>query len=292
MEVIVVDDASSDETAEVCRSLSGIRWIRTERNQRVAGARNLGILASTGDYISFLDDDDRRLPGSLDIQLKALEAQPEAGLIYGQSLSEDQRGNVTDDPVIPLKCPQGDVFWELLEWNFISCLTAVFRRECLNKVGLLDPNLAGFDDWDLWIRIAEVYPIAAVEEPVAVWRKASVGTEQGSSDLTRIFTAISRVYRRRWLTLPRAAQAVPGQGEKAMRSFFRRAANVVIWEAADAVQARQYKRALEKLFVAFRLSPRSLCHLYTAKLFGTRLLHLTPSKPSALLVTPADGSND
>jgi glycosyltransferase involved in cell wall biosynthesis len=292
VEVIVVDDASSDETAEVCRSLPGIRWIRTERNQKVAGARNLGILASTGDYLSFLDDDDRRLPASLDIQLKALEAQPEAGLIYGQSLTEDHCGNITDDPVIPLQCPQGDVFWELLEWNFISCLTAVFRKECLYKVGLLDRGLAGFDDWDLWIRIAEVYPVAAVEEPVAIWRKASAGTEQGSSDLTNIFTDISRVYRERWLSLPRAVQAPVGKGEKAMKSFFRRAANVIVWEAADTLQAGQYGLTFKKLSAAFRLSPRSLCHLYTAKLFATRMFRLTPSKPSALTVTSAPGSND
>jgi glycosyltransferase involved in cell wall biosynthesis len=292
VEVIVVDDASSDETADVCRSLPGIRWIRTERNQKVAGARNLGILASTGDYISFLDDDDRRLPGSLDIQLKALEAHPEVGLVYGQALSEDQRGNVTDDPVIPLRCLQGDVFWELLEWNFISCLTAVFRKECLNKVGLLDRNIAGFDDWDLWIRIAEVYPIAAVEEPVAVWRKASAGTAQGSSDLTNIFTAISRVYRERWLSLPRAVHAPADKREVTRKRFFRRAANVIVWEAADALQAGQYRQALAKLSAAFRLSPRSLCHFYTAKLFATRMFRLTPSKPSTLAVTPAQGSNE
>ncbi len=69
VEVIVIDDASTDETAEVCKNLKGIKYIRVERNQRVAGARNLGILASTADFISFHDDDDVRVPGSLDKQL-------------------------------------------------------------------------------------------------------------------------------------------------------------------------------------------------------------------------------
>ena len=65
VEIIVVDDASTDQTATVCRNLEGIRHIRLERNQGVAGARNVGIFESSGKYVAFLDDDDLRLPGSL-----------------------------------------------------------------------------------------------------------------------------------------------------------------------------------------------------------------------------------
>src|SRR5258708_760698 len=79
VEIIVVDDASTDETASVCRELSDIKYIRLERNQGVAGARNVGILASSSEFIAFLDDDDLRLPGSLDLQTAALAAAPEPG---------------------------------------------------------------------------------------------------------------------------------------------------------------------------------------------------------------------
>src|SRR3712207_6699120 len=81
VEVIVVDDASTDETAEVCRGLEGVRYVRLERNQGVAGARNVGLLVSTADYVAFLDDDDLRLPGSLDRQRAVLEARPAAGFV-------------------------------------------------------------------------------------------------------------------------------------------------------------------------------------------------------------------
>src|SRR5688572_10955142 len=60
VEVVVVDDASTDETAEACRALKGIRYIRLAHNQGVAGARNVGVLSSTAEYIAFLDDDDLR----------------------------------------------------------------------------------------------------------------------------------------------------------------------------------------------------------------------------------------
>src|SRR5437667_11856284 len=72
VEVIVVDDASVDETALVCREFKGIKYLRLSRNEGVAGARNAGIRASSADYIAFLDDDDLRLPGSLDMQVGLL----------------------------------------------------------------------------------------------------------------------------------------------------------------------------------------------------------------------------
>ena len=92
VEIVVVDDASVDETAGVCQRLSGINYVRVERNQRVAGARNIGLVASRGEYLSFLDDDDARLADSLDMQIEMLEREPSAGLIYGRAIFADQDG--------------------------------------------------------------------------------------------------------------------------------------------------------------------------------------------------------
>jgi glycosyltransferase involved in cell wall biosynthesis len=155
LEIVVVDDASRDETAEVCRSLANINYVRTERNQGVAGARNLGILRSSGDYLCFLDDDDVRLPGSLDAQVEALAAETEAAFIYGQAILGLQDGSPTDQ-FYPARAPQGDVFWELLTHNFVPSGAAVFRRSCLYRVGLLDDAIPGVDDWDFWVRLAEI----------------------------------------------------------------------------------------------------------------------------------------
>src|SRR5215213_1247745 len=97
VEVVVVDDASTDETAEVCRGLAGVRYVRLERNLGVAGARNVGLLASTGEYVAFLDDDDRRLPGSLDRQVSKLEENPRAGFCCGPLLLADAEGVSTGE---------------------------------------------------------------------------------------------------------------------------------------------------------------------------------------------------
>ena len=115
VEIIVVDDASKDETALVCRELAGINYIRLERNQGVAGARNVGILASSSEFIAFLDDDDLRLPGSLDLQRETLAANPEAALVCGAMLIADQDYGLTGEISFPGHAG-GDVFWQLRSW--------------------------------------------------------------------------------------------------------------------------------------------------------------------------------
>jgi glycosyltransferase involved in cell wall biosynthesis len=111
VEVIVVDDASEDETANVCRTLAGIKYIRLDRNQGVAGARNIGLLECTGDYIAFLDDDDLRLPGSLDHQLALLEDAVEAGFVASAVQLADQESVPTGEVAMP-RASSGDLFWQ------------------------------------------------------------------------------------------------------------------------------------------------------------------------------------
>src|SRR5262245_9731711 len=209
VEVVVVDDASSDETSEICQSTYGIRYVRVERNQGVAGARNIGLVACIGEYVTFLDDDDVRLPGSLDPQVRILEQTPNAGLVYAMAIPEDPDG--TQRTPYPAVCPQGDVLWELLVWNFIPSGSVVFRRACLTQVGLLDESIPGIDDWDLWIRIAELFPTAATETPVLIRRQSTINSGQGSSATLDLIEGGRKRLRQDWLRLPRAAS---GPSEK------------------------------------------------------------------------------
>ncbi|MDQ6624203.1 MAG: glycosyltransferase, partial [Verrucomicrobiota bacterium] len=157
-EIVVVDDASTDATPQVCRSLAGIRLVRLEKNVGLAAARNAGIHASTGEFIALLDDDDQRLPDSLPPQLEALQDNPEAAFCYGQILlGENATGRWTGE-VLPEKIFRGDIFWRLLRGNFIPGLTVVLRREALLAAGLFDPRLRQVEDWDLWLRLAQFHP--------------------------------------------------------------------------------------------------------------------------------------
>ena len=253
-EIVVVDDASEGETAETCRDLAGIRYVRVERNQRLGGARNLGILASRGEFITSLDDDDLRLPGSLNAQVAALKSTPDAALVYGQTLLGDQ-DCVPTGFVYPTPCPQGDVFWELLERNFISCPSAVFRRSSLYKIGLPTSSLPGIEDWDLWIRLAELFSVLAVEHPVAIYRRASPVSGQFTSDAAAMVRRITEAHRDRWLQLPRAANASRVQRRSTRRAFSINMANHLIWETGRSLKEKEFRAAQKNIWTALGLHP-------------------------------------
>jgi len=260
IEIVVVDDASTDETAQVCKSLSGIDYVRVERNQGVAGARNIGLVASRGEYIAFLDDDDTRLPGSLNMQVEILEREPEAGLTYGQAIWGDQDGRPSARSY-PSPCPAGDVFWKLLTRNFIPCGSVVFRRACLSRVGLLDDRIAGLDDWDLWVRISEIYPIIATETPLSVWRRATPVSGQGTSEAARLVSASVRRFREVWMRLPRAAEASRKIRRAAWQRFSENMAEHLVWESARALRRRDVRQPLKNLSIVPRLEPLALMRI-------------------------------
>ncbi|HYO91429.1 MAG TPA: glycosyltransferase [Pyrinomonadaceae bacterium] len=285
VEVVVVDDASTDETRSVCRELVGINYVRVERNQRVAGARNVGLLASCGEYVTFLDDDDLRLPDSLDAQIELLEANKHAGLIYGQAVWGEQSGQATNRKY-PLVCPQGDIFWNLLGRNFIPCGSAVFRRSCLNCVGMPDNNLPGLDDWDLWIRIAEIYPILALETPVMIWRRSTPVSGQGTSQSVALVSEGIRQFRHCWIKLPRAANASTQVRRAAWHGFSTNMAAHLVWEALRALRCGEINQATKNIFAALRLFPLATARLarrrnilYLLRTIG-RLARKTPPSRS------------
>jgi hypothetical protein len=268
VEVVVVDDASKDETAELCRALDGIKYVRLEENRGVAGARNAGVLASSAECIALLDDDDVRWPGSLDLQLARFRDEPDAALIYGQAFfsgAPDRRRNQYPEP-----CPTGDVFWQLLAQNFIPSGSVVFRRSCLSSTGLFDPAIAGIDDWDLWLRIAALFPVAAVEQPVVTWRRPSPDSDQGSARAAELVALSTRQFQQRWLKLPRAAQASAAMRHKVSRQFSENMASHLAWEAARSVWCRQLGRANRCVLAALRFHARGLAWRALRELSGRR----------------------
>src|SRR5256714_11741982 len=269
VEVIVVDDASPDETADVCRALKGIKYLRVDRNQRVAGARNIGLVASKGEYISFLDDDDMRLPGSLDLQIELLARNPDAALVYGQALYADHNGQVSDE-LYPIECPQGDILWELLTQNFIPCGSAVFRRSAVVHLGLLDDTIPGLDDWDLWIRIAELHQVVAVEQPVVTWRRSSVRSAQGTSDAASIVSQSIRKFKTDWMKLPRIAAASRDLKRTTWRRFSENMLEHALWQSARAVASGKPLRPLKNLTVAPQLDPAAIVRIAKHRITRSR----------------------
>jgi hypothetical protein len=231
-----------------------VKYVRLERNQGVAGARNCGILASRGEYLSFLDDDDIRLEGSLDGQIDALQSVPDAGFIYGQAILGLEDGGPTGD-FYPAHCPNGDIFWELLTRNFVPYGAAVFRRSCLDRVGLLNPNIYGIDDWDLWVRIAELYPVLSEPRPVMIWRKSTPVSGQGSSDALRLVNLSTHQFRESWSRLTRVREASAQRRKENYRRFSVNMTSHLLWEAGRSLLARQILLSQKNILAALRLYP-------------------------------------
>lgn len=270
VEIIVVDDASVDETAEVCHGLKDIRYVRLERNQGVAGARNVGIMKSAGRYIAFLDDDDLRLPGSLDTQADLMDQHPEAGFVCGAMIMADQEYQPTGEVFLPRN--SGDVFWDLLELDFpVMPLSTLIRKECFMRVGLLNRKLRGIDDWDIFTRIAEVYPGLVFDQPVGVYRQPTPSSAQGSSSQAMQLRRAA-IHQLRLLGLPRARMASPRQCREVRRRAINRIADTLLWNAAQYWTQGEYQAVWANVKVALRLNPLRAARPGAYKKLARRLL--------------------
>lgn len=257
VEVVVVDDASVDATAEVCKSLRGIKYVRLDRNQGVAGARNVGVLASSADYIAFLDDDDLRLPGTLDLQLRELTADPAVGFVCGPVVCAGQGGELTGEVSSP-KRASGDMFWELLRLDFpVFPLTVVMRKECFYTVGLFDKDAPGVDDWDMLVRVAELYKVAVVTEPVGIYRMATPSSGQGTSALTAHLNLVAR-QQLKLLSLPRVRAASRGEREAARQDALDNISDILLWNIYTWLPRGAYRYSSSCLAAALRINPRGV----------------------------------
>jgi glycosyltransferase involved in cell wall biosynthesis len=235
-EIIVVDDASADSTREFCESLSGIRYIRQEKNQGTAAARNAGILASNSPYIAFLDDDDWRLPGGYALQVSLLEREPACGLVHGKVLFANQQLQLTGESTIDDLVPQGEILLPLLNGNFIKLSSVVMRKECFRELGLFDtsPGMLGIEDWDMWLRLATRYQVLSVNEPVAVYRRPEKNSGQWYSDLGRQFSLAGKAYKKKWFCLPGVEATLGREFRSTRRRLLSRTSDIIVYGALNS----------------------------------------------------------
>jgi len=254
LEVIVVDDCSNDDTPEVCAHICGIRYVRLDVNGGLANARNVGIAESSSEFIAFLDDDDLRLQGSLDKQLPLLAADDRIALCYGQALIGDAKRQLPTGEIYPLDCPRGDILWELLEHNFIPMPSVLVRKSSLLKEGGFDTSLDVIADWDMWLRLSEQFLIAAVAEPVAIYRKASVESGQMCSNSAALCDQALHVQQMA-LSRPRGRALSRAKRNYVQRRFRNRLFEILMTEATNSIHEGNTKSARANIKDAFRFCP-------------------------------------
>ncbi len=254
VEVIVVDDASTDLTEEVCRGFGQVTYIRMPQRVGTSEARNVGIRESRCEYVAFLDDDDLRLAGSIDRQLPLLKHAPRSALVCGRAFWGDHRFSLPTGTVIPAVAYSGDVFWPLLDGNFIQMPTVVARKQALLDCGLFDAELDMLEDYDLWVRMAQSHSVEFLDEPVAVVRKRSDDSGQKTSNRS-ILERQHKALHKGWLNLPRAREAPPSERRRVHRRHMRMIYNSLISDAATALLDGNVAAARSHLHAAVRLSP-------------------------------------
>ncbi|MGH7828206.1 MAG: glycosyltransferase family 2 protein [Candidatus Binatia bacterium] len=170
-EIIVVDDASKDETRHVLKGLQDprIRYFRHDTNRGEAASTNTGIRHATGDYVAFLHDDDAWLPEKLERQVDFLNRSGlKVGAVYSGYLTVDAETGKVLGTVMPQK--RGNLSRELSTKNWIGVpSTVLLRRECFDSVGFFDEDIDEGADYDMWIRLSRAYQFDYIEEPLALY---------------------------------------------------------------------------------------------------------------------------
>ena len=178
-EIVLVDDGSTDETSQVIEwyrkrclddgnidNACKIKVVKLLENLGVAKARNQAIAHSSGEWIAFLDSDDKWLPEKLEKQIELAMLQPELGLIHHDEIWI--RHGVREEREQEDQKSGGNVFEQCLNNGMISLSTAIVRRSLLVDMQGLDENFQVCDDYDLLLKITSLYPVGFMPAALAI----------------------------------------------------------------------------------------------------------------------------
>jgi hypothetical protein len=246
IEIIVVDDGSTDDTPEVLQ-LYPATYLRTN-GIGMANARNAGLRAAQGEFVTLLDDDDVWLPNNIAPHIELFEQHPEYGAVHAQSQLADYTGTPFGEPIPVGPLPSGWIFEELLTyWPQVG--TIVTRASVAHEAGDLDPNLSGDTDWDWLLRIARYHPIGRIEQPVLLFHQRGTAEEELS---WRRFPAMVTIFHRHIKSLGFIKRLKLRAILWRHRGWW--ASNFLSYARINYTKG-EHKRAYRSLYYAFRCSP-------------------------------------
>ena len=183
IQLIVIDDGSTDETVDIIRRYDERVILLTQQNQGAAVARNTGLAAAEGEYIAFLDSDDVWLPGKLSAQVAYLDTHPDIGMVYScwQTWQPDDTGQFppaetfvpkhqNQTPIGIIAEGSGWLYNRLLFGSLLHTITVMARRSLIHEVGDFDVTLKRGQDYDYWIRASRVTEIHQLDRVFALYR--------------------------------------------------------------------------------------------------------------------------
>jgi glycosyltransferase involved in cell wall biosynthesis len=266
VQLIVVDDASTDGTVGVVRAVGDPRIaIVPNRNRGLPAGRNTGAALATGEWLHFLDSDDRLRPSALGALLKAAAENPRAAVVYGDYERVDAAGRRIGNRAAlrARRKPDGDVLAAILRGNFLVVGAQIVRHDAYRKAGGFDETLGYCEDWHFWCRVAAFAPFAHVPgRHILDYRihGASMmhATPRPFADL---MPAIDAVF---------GDERIVGRFSSDQRAALRRAAeaSMMTYVATEAIRLRAYGTAARSTARAIAQKPAGAPKVL-AKVLGT-----------------------
>ncbi|WP_414620605.1 glycosyltransferase family 2 protein [Calothrix sp. CCY 0018] len=275
-ELIVINDGSTDRTLELLETVQDKRLkIYSYPNGGLPAARNRGIVRATGEFLSFIDADDLWTSDKLELQLQALQKNPQAGVAYSWTICMGNNGNSFHPGVS--ESFQGNVYPNLLVGNFIaSGSNVLIRKQAIESVGYFDESLKSCEDWDYWLRLAPKWDFVVVPKPQIIYRLSS-GAMSSKLDVMEKYQTL--VLERAFESAPLELQYLNNRGFAYIYLFMTR---LYLSRATDE---KVVKQATQKLWKAIRFSPKILLskegQLLLVKLLILQIL--TPKIASSIL---------
>lgn len=275
IELIVVDDGSSDRTREIISSFGPPVRLIAQANAGRCVARNRGIREASGEFICLLDHDDYWFPDKLALQVEQFQMHPEAGAVYSSFIlwpgdSNDQfpapgSFDLTSYPDGIDPDFSGWIYHQLLMDCYMLTSSAILRAEVFQRCGVYDESLPYSEDWELWLRVAREYPIIKLSRPTTLYRQH---LQQGSRVIREVDyrTLLLTQAAKKWGLCSRDGRCV------SRRQFFAQLAVYHASFALDHLRAGHRRIAIRSFAKAWFSCPLKLKYLayIPAALLGWR----------------------
>jgi glycosyltransferase involved in cell wall biosynthesis len=247
LEVIVVDDGSSDDTAAIVQSYNGRVRLLQQEHRGVSAARNLGIRQAQGDYVAFLDSDDLWLPEKLERQSACILEKQVAWVSCGADFFDTNSGKIFYE--YRKKLYEGDILEKEFVYTFIRSPTPLVKRTVFEDVGYFNEEYEARigEDKDMWLRIAARYPLGVVDEVLALKREHPASTMNVISWEELLSIQLRGVDR-----------AVARQPERLNPLKNRLLAKIYLNHGATLIKRCEYDQARPLISQALRLNPYNI----------------------------------
>jgi glycosyltransferase involved in cell wall biosynthesis len=267
VEVVVVNDGSTDDSGVVAEEYArtpsnGIRVrVFHQANAGAAAARNRGFDESHGQYVVFLDSDDRLAPNALDTGARALDEHPESVFVYGRCQIMASDGTLLPTPQEPRI--EHHAYHELLRRNFIwTPANVMFRLDALKRCGAFNATVTGLADYELYLRLARTHPIHDHGQLVTHYRRRDASVSPAAAEMLRETLMVLRS-QLPYVDGDPEAMAAYRDGWRNWQDFY---GSQLVNEIGDHLQGGEWAPALQKALVLAVLHPRGVVHHTSRKL--------------------------